>query len=111
MRNFLLAQGYSGMGPARIHQDNRSTIMLAEKGRSTSTRTRHVAIRYFFVKDRIESKEVELLDTDTEDMVADYFSKPLQGQLFIKFREVIMGHNKKLIGKCREPDKTLLMSS
>ena len=111
MRNFLLAQGYSSMGPARIHQDNRSTIMLAEKGRSTSTRTRHVAIRYFFVKDRIESKEVELLDTDTEDMVADYFSKPLQGQLFIKFREVIMGHNKKLIGKCHEPDKTLLMSS
>ena len=44
-------------------------------------------------------------------MVADYFSKPLQGQLFIKFRKVIMGHNKKLIGKCRKPDKTLLMSS
>ena len=114
MRNFLLAQGYGSMGPARIHQDNRSTIMLAEKGRSTSSRTRHVAIRYFFVKDRIESEEVELVDTGTDDMVADYFSKPLQGQLFAKFRDVIMGHNKMMIGKYREPDKasvTLLISS
>ena len=27
----------------------------------------------------------------TGDMIADYFTKPLQGTLFRKFREVIMG--------------------
>ena len=25
-------------------------------------------------------------------MVADFFSKPLQGKLFIRFRDMIMGH-------------------
>jgi hypothetical protein len=28
----------------------------------------------------------------TTEMVADYFSKPLQGKLFQKFRKEIMGH-------------------
>lgn len=44
MKNFLQAQGYE-IGPAIIHQDNKSTIVLAEKGRSTTNRTRHVSIR------------------------------------------------------------------
>ena len=88
-KNFLEAQGYK-TGPAIIEQDNKSTITLAEKGRSTSNRTRHVSIRYFFVKDRIDSGEVKVVYTSTEDMVADFFSKPLQGYLFEKHRAKIM---------------------
>ena len=51
-RNFLgpEGQGYK-MGPATVYEDNMSTIKLAEKGRSTSERTRHISIRYFFIKD------------------------------------------------------------
>jgi hypothetical protein len=89
-RNFLEAQGYD-MEPVQVFQDNKSTIMLAEKGRSTSGRTRHVSIRYFFVKDRIESKEIKLNYVPTDAMMADFFTKPLQGALFLKFREAILG--------------------
>jgi hypothetical protein len=88
-RNFLLEQGYK-LGAAEVHQDNKSTIVLAEKGKSTSNRLRHVNIRYFFVKNRIESNEVKIIYTGTEDMVADYFTKPLQGELFKKHRKDIM---------------------
>jgi hypothetical protein len=91
-RNFLIAQGYA-VGTVEVKQDNKSTIKLAEKGRSTSSRTRHVSVRYFFVKDRIESKEVNISYLETASMVADYFTKPLQGALFTKFRNVIMGCN------------------
>jgi hypothetical protein len=87
--NFLKSQGYE-VGPATIHQDNKSTITLAEKGRSTTNRTRHVSIRYFFVKDRIESGDVKIVYTGTDEMVADFFSKPLQGHMFEKHRAVIM---------------------
>ena len=89
-RNFLEAQGYK-MGAAQVFQDNRSTIMLAEKGRSTSGRTRHVSIRYFFVKDRIESEEIKLGYLGTESMVADFFTKPLQGAQFQKLRDAVLG--------------------
>ena len=47
-------------------------------------------IRYFFIKNRIESNEVKIIYTGTEDMVADYFTKPLQGELFKKHRKDIM---------------------
>jgi hypothetical protein len=52
-RDFLIHQGYE-MGAVDIMQDNKSTIMLAEKGRSTSEKTRHINIRYFFQRNSIE---------------------------------------------------------
>lgn len=88
-RNFLQAQGYE-VGAARVYQDNTSTITLAEKGRSTSDKTRHVNIRYFFVKDRIAAGEVVLEYLPTSEMVADVLTKPLQGALFVKLRGALM---------------------
>jgi len=88
-RNFLEAQGYE-MGEVPLHQDNKSTMILAERGKSVSGRTRHVSIRYFFVKDRIESKEIKIVHTGTEDMIADFFTKPLQGALFVKHRKTLL---------------------
>ncbi len=59
---------------------------MVEKGKSTSPRTRHAAIHYFFVKDRMENGEVEIAYLPTELMVADFFTKPLQGELFRRLR-------------------------
>jgi hypothetical protein len=88
-KNFLEEQGFK-VKAATVHQDNKSTIVLAEKGKSTTNRTRHINIRYFFVKDRIESNDIKIVYTRTENMVADFFSKPLQGSLFEKFRDIIL---------------------
>jgi hypothetical protein len=88
-RNFIIAQGYD-IKEAVIKQDNMSTIALANKGRSTSERTRHVDIRYFFVKDRIDSREIKLEYLPTEQMVADILTKPLQGALFRTLRDSLL---------------------
>ena len=55
VRNFLISQGYN-VGPAVIWQDNKSTLAMAERGRSTSSRTKHIHVRYFFVTDRVKKK-------------------------------------------------------
>jgi len=48
-RHFLATQGYP-VPTTTIYQDNKSTILLAENGRSSSSkRTCHKNIRYFFV--------------------------------------------------------------
>jgi hypothetical protein len=87
---FLEAQGYGTT--ALLHQDNQSTIKLSENGKASSGKgTRHINIRYFFIADRIARKEVAIQYCPTKEMVADYFTKPLQGQLFYKFRDQIMG--------------------
>jgi hypothetical protein len=49
-RHFLKEQGYD-MGAARVMQDNQSCIVLANYGYSSSEKSRHIAIRYFWVAD------------------------------------------------------------
>jgi hypothetical protein len=89
-RYFLQAQGY-GTKDTVIYQDNQSAMLMEKNGRaSSSKRTHHINIRYFFVADRVANKEVSIEYCPTGDMIADYFTKPLQGALFKKFRNQIM---------------------
>ena len=91
-RYFLEAQGY-GVDDAIIYQDNKSAMLLEQNGRASSTRrTRHLNIRYFFVSDRIKKNEVQVQYCPTNNMLADYFTKPLQGATFRKFRNAIMNN-------------------
>jgi histone deacetylase 1/2 len=91
-RNFLIEQGYD-IPPIELLQDNQSTIKLIKNGKSNSNNTRHINIKYYFIKDLIDKKIVNLKYMRTDDMVADIFTKPLQGKLFIKFRNIILNCN------------------
>jgi hypothetical protein len=89
-RYFLDEQGYSVKDNV-LNQDNMSSIKLEQNGRASSgKRTTHIHIRYFFIKDRIDGKELRVAYCPTEEMTADFFTKPLQGLLFRKFRDRIM---------------------
>jgi hypothetical protein len=88
-RQFLEGQGYN-IGPAKIYEDNTSAIKLAENGRSNSSRTRHIAIRFFFISDRINSKEIVVEYMRTQDMIADILTKPMQGALFRRLRSLLL---------------------
>jgi hypothetical protein len=89
MRNFLIEQGYS-VAPATIYQDNKSTIQMIKNGKSMSERTRHIAVRFFFVADRVASKEIRIEYMPTGMMLADILTKPLQGSLFIRLRNMLL---------------------
>jgi hypothetical protein len=58
---------------------------------SISKRMKHINIRYFFITDRVKKEEVSVVWCPTEDMIGDFATKPLQGALFRKFRDEIMG--------------------
>ena len=88
-RDFLIGQGYS-IQAATIYQDNLSTMALAKNGRSNSERSRHINIRYFFVKDRVEQGDVKIEYMPTGDMIADVLTKPLQGSLFARLRDQLL---------------------
>ena len=52
-------------------------------GRASSTkRTKHIDIRYFYVKEKVDSKDVIVEYCLTEHMRADFFTKRLHGNLF-----------------------------
>ena len=76
-----------------IFQDNKSTILLAENGRhSTGKRSRHLNIKYFYITNQLEKKEMEIKYCPTDDMIGDYNTKPLQGGKFRKFKYIIMNN-------------------
>lgn len=89
-RYFLQAQGYA-MKDNVVHQDNRSAILLEENGKgSSSKRTRHINVRFFFITDRIEKGEVSVAHCPTDEMLGDFFTKPLQGAKFFNFRDKVL---------------------
>ena len=62
---------------------------MIENGRSTSKRTRHIDIRYFWAKEQVEVEEIILQYLPTERMVADILTKPKQGDSFRKLKRVL----------------------
>ena len=88
--HFLDAQGY-GVKRTVLKQDNKSLILLERNGRtSSSKRTKHIQICYFFIKDKVDAGDIEIEYCPTEDMRGYYFTKPVQGNLFTKLRSLLM---------------------
>jgi hypothetical protein len=90
-RYFIMAQGVN-ISRNILFQDNKSAILLHRNGTASSSRnTRHINIRYFFMKDRIKAGEVNIEFSPLEYMRADFFTKPIQGKRFLELRKIIMG--------------------
>jgi hypothetical protein len=88
-RYFLEERGY-GVEDCILNQDNMSAMLLETNGKqSSSKQTKHIRVRYFFIKDRVSNGDITLKHCPTGEMLADHFTKPLQGALFQKFRAEI----------------------
>ena len=90
---FLEGQGYK-IAENLIYRDNQSSMKLEMNGKaSSSKRTRHFNIKYFFITDLIKQGEVSIKYCPTDAMIADFMTKPLTGQKFQAFRKAIMKLN------------------
>lgn len=79
---FLECQGYHH-GPSVLHQDNKSALLPESNGmHSASKRTKHIKVWYFFIKDKVDQKEIMLKYCPTDKMWADILTKPKQGKAF-----------------------------
>lgn len=91
IRNVLGYLGYP-QGTTTIFQDNTSTITMAYMGRGSSgSRTRHIDIKYFHIKQFLDSKDLEIDHLGRDNMTADFFASPRQGTVFRRFRDMVMG--------------------
>ena len=89
-KRFIESQGFE-LETNVVYRDNTSSMKLEENGRtSTSKRTRHFNIRYFHVTDLILLQEMVIQYCHTDDMIADYHTKPMTGETFTKFRDWIL---------------------
>ena len=75
IKNFLQYQGYHIKNNV-LYQDNQSAIRMKENGRNSCTgNSRHIDIRYFFSKDRVDKKEISIKCCPTTKMLADFLQK------------------------------------
>ena len=63
--------------PTVLHLDNQSAIALANSEGQFHARTKHIDIRYHFIKFHIEDRSIILFYCPTEDMVADILTKAI----------------------------------
>ena len=98
-KHFIEAQGYE-VKENIVYQDNQSAILLAKNGRqSAGKRTKHMNVKYFYIHDLQNQGYVKVKYCSTDDMTADYFTKPLQGDKFTTHRQRIMNTKRSTLKK------------
>jgi hypothetical protein len=71
--------------PTVIYCDNQSCIKLSEN-LVFHDRSKHIEIRYHFIRDRIQKGAVKLQYISTDEQVADILTKPLEKGKFVFFK-------------------------
>ena len=90
MTLFMTEIGYAQRA-VPLGQDNKSTIVMCEKGHSNDGKARHIKARYFYIKHLIDRGVIRVEYLPTGSMIADIFTKALSGALFRKFRRTLLG--------------------
>ena len=82
LMQMMLQLGY-GLKVITLLQDNTSTIKGIEDGHGTWKRTKHIRVRYFWLKTLIDSGEMVVKWVPSKELVADILTKPVVGVLFV----------------------------
>lgn len=95
MRRVLEKLGHVQNKSTIVFYDNGSTIKLS-KNPVLHGRSKHIDIRFHFLRDLVKDGVMELVYCATENQVADVMTKPLKLDAFLRLRE--------LLGVCAVPD-------
>lgn len=88
--NLLTELGYPNVSPTTVYEDNKSTIILAHQGIQPTGKSKHINVRYFYVKQLIEQDRIKLVHLSTNDQIADILTKPVTGSQFIRLRSLLL---------------------
>ncbi|GMI79370.1 cysteine-rich RLK (RECEPTOR-like protein kinase) 8 [Hibiscus trionum] len=88
LRNLLSKMKLKQLAATVIQVDNKSTIEL-EKNPVNHERSKHIDVRFHFIRDHVKEGNVELVHVASRDQVADIFTKPLPKVLLDKCKKMI----------------------
>ena len=83
IKMLLETMGIEVQLPIQIYADNVGALFLAENA-GTSQRTKHIDIRYHFIRDLIENGTIQINFIKTTDNDADIYTKNVSSELFNK---------------------------
>ena len=82
---FLHHQGYLHKSTIFFRYNQSATRMEMNGRNSLKGNSRHIYIRYLFIKDRVDKGYFRIMYFPTHLTLADYLTKTLQGALFHNF--------------------------
>lgn len=88
LRRVLEKLGHKEENSTLIQCDNNSTIQLS-KNSVFHGRSKHIDIRFHFLRDLTRDKIVELSYCNSQEQVADIMTKPLKLEQFLKLRSML----------------------
>ena len=74
--------------PTVMKEDNQSAIAISNNPQFHG-RTKHVDIKFHFVREQVIGRKIQLEYCPTEVMVADMFTKSLSSEKFKHFRSML----------------------
>ena len=57
---------------------------------SSRKKKKHIKAKFFYIKDKVDDGNMQVIDCPTEEMWANVLTKPLQGMAFKKMRAQLM---------------------
>lgn len=91
MRRLFLDLGFEQKEPTKVHQDNQGCIALSNNP-IYHKRTKHIDIRFHYIRERVESHDVVLVHVPTERQLADLLTKPLLRVRLAMLRDMVLGY-------------------
>jgi hypothetical protein len=88
MKRVLNSLGFSSYKCVKIFCDNSSTIKLS-KNPIFHGRTKHIDVKFHFLRDLVKEGAVELIHCETREQVADILTKPLKLESFTRLRDLL----------------------
>ena len=85
LRRLCASVGQAQTKPTKILEDNQGTISMSRNPRDNS-RTKHIDIKYHFVREAVEKNETDIVHCRTQEMVADTLTKGLPKPAFERHR-------------------------
>jgi hypothetical protein len=73
--------------PLTLYCDNKSAVFFSSNNKSSDV-AKHIDIKYFVVKDRVQDQTVEIERISTKQMLADPLTKGLPSNIF---RDLVAG--------------------
>jgi hypothetical protein len=96
LRRLLKEINFAQHEATSIYLNNKSAIELA-KNSVHHERSKHIDVKFYFIREQVKEKKVELIHMSSDDQVADIFTKPLTTVKFEKFKNLLGMKDKKRI--------------
>jgi hypothetical protein len=75
---------------SKVFEDNNGCIAVATSPKITP-RSKHIGTAYFFFKEWIQDRSIEILKVDTTEQKADIFTNAMDGPTFKTIRRLLQG--------------------